>query len=562
MDDVIVILHANAIAAAQQVGAGLPDYAVYLFDPVLGDPVAAAGLRNVELFTALGGPSYHAMDNSAHAAALALETELDQMQRAQSGISIIGWQHLNLYYLSLTLQWYGALWERLGPQLQQRRVHVLINDNPADYYFDSFLPSLLLVGYLQKHGIAFNAYCYGARGAPVYAVPDLAGYTSDEGPNCLLTHLPTCLYDIDYFCDEMRAAGKRLINFEAKHWNLPIEASRQIGLIDVEKALVGLTPTMQVQLNVITEAARERLGQLLRPHIGLPIYCARQVDHIVQLYRSQLVTYFELQRFFRDAVPEKLLLSDHDTGFHGPLIGFAEQRSLPVILLPHSKVSSDIDFSYHNILILTHPMQGRPIHNTDRRSVSHLSISFPEHFTCASGVGNGLRTVSLMLNALSLNGIPYAPSDIYLDGIKRIVTWCRANDVNIKIRCKPSYSIFRLLSAVVGAEIQTLMRSMNETLDVHATDCDSCLMYDIPTTGAMYFLRNSIPILNPVVTVPTTAFMAIVHSDVIATESVDATLLRMERFKSDPSTLYAFRTAQFEAYRAQFQRARALRTYL
>jgi hypothetical protein len=68
-------------------------------------------------------------------------------------------------------------------------------------------------------------------------VPDLYG-TAPYGPaGCLLTHLPTCFYDSDYFSREMRAAGYPLINLEARYWNVPITAERQVALTDVESIL-------------------------------------------------------------------------------------------------------------------------------------------------------------------------------------------------------------------------------------------------------------------------------------------------------------------------------------
>jgi hypothetical protein len=562
MKDIVVILDVDGIPAAQELCANLADYEIYLFDPQLGDAVAGARLRNVQLFTALGGPSYDSMDHHAHAAILAWETELDGAQSEQAGISIVGWQHLNLYYQWMALQWYSGLWERMGPRFEQRRVHVLINDNPAEYYFPSFLPALLLACYLKGRGIRFTAYDYGAKGSLACRVPDLYG-TAPYGPaGCLLTHLPTCFYDSDYFSREMRAAGYPLINLEARYWNVPITAERQVALTDVESILERSEPALRERIEAFTRALTDRMIALLTPHIALPNYCVRQARHVAGLYRSQLVTYFELQRYFQASAPAKLLLSEHDTGFHGPLITFAEQRSLPVILLPHSKAVGDVEFNYGNILVLTHPMQGQPIHNAHRGPVLNLPISYPERFTGTSAVSEGVRVISLMLNSLSLNGIPYAPIEAYLDGIKRIAHWCRTHDITLKIRSRPGYPIFALLRAYTGMDSAMLVRHVEESLDDHLRDCDLCLMYDMPTTGAMYCLRNSIPILNPVVSSPTTPFLAIVHPDVIATESLDATMQRLEGFRSDPLTLSSFRAGQFHAYVTLFQRARPLRSYV
>jgi hypothetical protein len=563
MRETVVILHADAIAGAQQVCAGLQDYDIYLFDPGLGDAVAASGLRNVELVTGLGGPSFHAMDREAEEAAFALEAELDLVQReCGTGLSIFGWQHRSLYCLLLTLRWYTSLWERQGPRLQQRSVHLLVNDNPAEYHSNSFLPALPLISYLQDSGIAFKIHTYGAVGAPDYPVPNFADDIADLGPDYLLTHLAACHEDIGYFGAEIEAAGKPAINLESKHGNVALPGCLTVGLTDIQNVVAELEPELQDQLDQFAWMLHEAVEQLLTPYIKLPSYRSRQVDQIVHQYRAQLVAYFELQRVFEESAPSKLLLSACDTGFHGPLISFAEERSLPVILLPTGKVGADIEFTYGSILVLTHPIQGRVIYNPNRRAVRTLPIGYAEHFSGTSAPGRGLRTVSLLLNAVSLNGIPVTQTETYLDGIRRIVAWCNSADVALKIRCKPGSSIVRLLNASLGIDAGMLMRNLEATIAEHSHDCDLCLMYDLASTDCLHFLNNSIPTLNPVVTEHTPAQFASCHAGVVPAENLDAVLQRLDGFKSDALTLYVFRDAQFFAYLGLYQAAHPLRIYL
>ncbi|HMD73053.1 MAG TPA: hypothetical protein VKG05_04265 [Steroidobacteraceae bacterium] len=563
MRETVLILHADSIAGAQQICAGLQDYDIYLFDPALGDAVAASGLRNVELVTGLGGPPYHFIDRDAHEAAFALEAELDLAQReCETGISIFGWQHLSLYYLLLTLRWYSGLWERHGSRLQQRRIHLLINDNAAEFQANSFLPALPLISYLQESGIAFKTYEYGAKGTPEYPVPDLSGDVPDGESEYILTHLSACFDDVSYLGDEISAAGKPVINLESKEWNVVLPGSQQVGLTDAQNVVAELPAELQDQLDQFAWMLHEAVEQLLSPYIKLPAYRSRQVDQIVHQYRAQLVAYFELQRVFDESVPSKLLLSACDTGFHGPLISFAEERSLPVILLPTGKVGSDIEFTYGSILVLTHPIQGRVIYNPNRRAVRMLPIGYAERFSGTSAPGQGLRTISLLLNAVSLDGIPVAPTEAYIEGIRRIVAWCNSADVALKIRCKPGSSIVRLLNASLGIDAEMLVRNLEATIAEHSRDCDLCLMYDLASTDCLHFLNNSIPTLNPVVTEHTPAQFASCHAGVVPAENLDAVLQRLDSFKSDALTLYVFRDAQFFAYLGLYQAAHPLRIYL
>jgi hypothetical protein len=134
--------------------------------------------------------------------------------------------------------------------------------------------------------------------------------------------------------------------------------------------------------------------------------------------------------------------------------------------------------------------------------------------------------------------------------------------VSVKTRCKPGFPIFGLLTSLLGFDVAALTRWMEEPLEQHARDCDLCLMYEAPTTGAIVFLRNSIPILNPIVSEMSKQWVAMLHADVVVAESVDATLRRLEQYKADPLTLDEFRLKQFRAYISRYRGARPLRSFL
>jgi hypothetical protein len=572
MKDVVVILNAQEISVVQQFCATLPEYEVFLFDVVLSDPAIAAKLHNVQVVTEIAAPSHVSIDREAHSSARALEEALDVAQRGRSGVSILSWQHLNFFCMFIALRWYTALWQSVGTRLAGRRVHVPVNQCPTDYYFDSFVPAMALLEYLQVQHIDCVAYEYGAAGVPLDSVPDLTGDARGDQPpgdeplgghpEWLLTHLPTCIYDHAYFGQEMRASKKRIINLQARRWDVPVEADQTIGLVPMTQLLSSLPSAIQERIAAACGALSENLERLLLPHFGSPVYRARQIESFVNLYRGQFATYFGLETSFHTDLPAKLVLSEHDTGFHGPLVSFAASRSLSVILLPHSKIMGDVEFGYRNIVALTHPMQGTSIHDRNDRPVTSHTLAYPESFCGTSEIGNGLRTISLMLNSPTLNGVHFTPPDAYLEGIKRIVAWCRAQDVQLKIRCKPGFPLFGLLRAYVGADPAVLARNVSESMDEHVQGCDLCLMYDMPTSGSLFFLRRSLPILNPIVAELTKHQRSLVRADLIVPESVEATLCRLDGFRADPLTLYAFRAAQYHAYVTGFARARPLRCYL
>ncbi|MGZ5599461.1 MAG: hypothetical protein ACXWFX_02600 [Methylobacter sp.] len=563
MKDAIVIINAGDIPAAEQTAKDLFSYTVYVFDPVLVDRVTSSSLQNIELISWDDCPLYHELDAAAHATAFELEAQLDLAVRSiVPDVSIASWQHLNLYYLFITLKWYSGLWEKLGEKLADSKVHVFICDTPATYYFNSFIPSLLLLCYLKGHDIEFSGYTYGELPDDTDLIPDLSGINSTNHQEQILIHFPTCMYDANYFYQEARATGKTLINIQAKHFDIPIPTHKTLPLVHAKEILASFPQSIREKISAFSEQLTTTLDSFLAPYIVIPNYRARQIQHISQLYCAQLITYFQLNSHFEHSKPSKILLSDHDAGFHGPIVSFAQKHSLPVLLLPHSKTSGDIEFRYRNIIALTHPMQAQEILDPNANRVLNLLIAYPETFVSSSEFTGNIRRISILLNAMSLNGIYFRRYETYFDGIRQIIDWCKKNNVEYKVRCKPSYSLIALLAEKVGIDAGELVQNITESMEEHVKDCGLCILYDTPTSGALYFLKNSIPILNPVVGSLTRAEMAIVNPDVILPESIETTLQRLNGFKADPVKLFTFRNMQFKNYIQQFQATRPLRIYL
>lgn len=563
MKNAIVIINEGDIPPAVLVVKDLPSYSVYIFDPVLVDKVAASGLQNIELISWNNCPLFDEQDADARAAAFSLEAGLDLAVRdIVPEVSIAAWQHLNLYYIFLTLKWYSGLWDELGTRLAGAKMYIFICDNPATYYFNSFIPSVLLLWYLKSHDIEFSGYTYGATADVSSLVPDLSGMDADSGIEQILTHLPTCWYDVNYFHQEIRASGKQIINIEAKHFNIPVPTQKTLSLVNANDVFHSLPELLRDTINAFSQRVVETLDRCLATYLVVGSYRERQVQHLGMLYRCQLLTYYQLNQHFEHSKPSKILLSDHDTGFHGPIVSFARKHFLPILMLPHSKSSTDIEFKYSNIMAMTHPIQGREIFDPHGKSVFNAHLLYPETFTSSNFISVGIKTISLLLNAYSLNGIYFTRWSTYMEGIRRILAWSEKNGIELKIRCKPSYSILSLLAKEFGLDTAILYKNMTESMDQHVTSCDLCLMYDSPTTGELFFLKNSVPILNPIDRPLTPNELAIGNSLIIPQESISANLRRLDEFKSDPVSFADFRNKQFRNYIQLFQNARPLRSYL
>jgi len=353
------------------------------------------------------------------------------------------------------------------------------------------------------------------------------------------------------------------VNLRANIWDVPVTTGVQVPVIHAESALARLPVETREMVDEFVATLVGPLDRFLTSVIPAANYRARQVSTFCGIYRAQLIMLLSLEQNFGANRPGKLLISEHDAGFfHGPLMAFAARHGIPAILVPHSKVMMNLEFDHDDMTALTHPMQGIPIRNAKGSLVPIGWIDYPAKSMEIPRRANGLRVVALLLNALTINGVPIAPTDIYLEGIKRILNWCKTAAVSVRIRFKPGNSMQGLFIDFCGADCGFEITDPRASLESYARDCDLCLMYEAPTTAVSFFLQNGIAVLNPQVVPQSPAQQAIVHTDLVPSESVAATLCRLEGFKADALALDEFRATQSRLYLAKRAKARPLRSYL
>jgi hypothetical protein len=119
-----------------------------------------------------------------------------------------------------------------------------------------------------------------------------------------------------------------------------------------------------------------------------------------------------------------------------------------------------------------------------------------------------------------------------------------------------------LLEEATGIPRASLEASIGGSLSAFAAQVDLCLMYDAPTNADLEFLRNGIPILNPIVSPLSRAEAATANARVVPRDSVEAILDMVEGFVTDPVALQRFRMRQFAEFAALHADARALRELL
>jgi hypothetical protein len=564
MEDVLFIIDEGDIPTAEKLAARLEgNYRVYVFDPILLDTVIDSELVNVELLAWEGALDYPTIVREAHARAHEFEASLeDAAAKAGCPVPIRAWQHLNLYYFFLTYAWYSGMWADILPRFKHVRSHIFLCNNPSIFYWPAFLPSLLLLQYLRTFDIEFTAYPYGDRADESDAIPYLCDPQRPEDECDVLAHLPTCFYDMAYFDGEMQASGLKITHLVSKYWDVPFAASSQIKMIRTNVHHPILPRELWQNALDFGDAMYDLLYAQLTPYIATESFRASQARYFANTYRSQFLTFHMLDSYYGPRLPKKLLLSDHDSGFHGPLMRFAEKYALPVVVVPHSKTSEDTEFDYRQTTFCTHPIQGAPIRDANGRELLGCRLSYPAPLAGPVMLATPLRRIGLLLNGFSLNGIYCTEWPAYLDGIVRVAQWCRANGIELTVRCRQGQTLYKLLEEAAGIPRASLEASIKGSLGEFAAQVDLCLMYDAPTNADLEFLRNGIPILNPIVSPLSRAEAATADARVVPRGSVEAILDMVESFATDPVALQRFRTRQFADFAALYRDARALREML
>ncbi len=563
MENIVVIFYSNDIPAALEISKKLDNYRTYVFDPTLYDKVIAHKFSNIRLITFDNCLDYPELVRWSHTAVFDIERALDAEARVfLQDISIYSWQHHNLLFLLYSCRWFTDFWNKEMFDTEGAKLHLVMYDNPSESVFPSFIPSLLLMQKLRTENIVFSAYTYGKKSEDSDLIPNLCGSFGTQHSDSILVHIPTCLYDHAYIDEELSASEKYIINMQSKNWDIRINASETVGLMNIKDIDDEFKNKYMQVIDDFSNCIANKLENILEAFIVSPAYRTRQCEFITNSFKSQLVTYYLLQEHFKYNKPSKILLSEHDTGFHGPIISFASQNNIPVLLVPHSKSISMTEYHYNNMVAFTHPIQNEAVFNGDGKRVPTFKLAYPERFVSSSVFPKPIKIIGLLLNGFALNGVYSVQYRLYMDGIIKICQWCKLNNIELRVRCRPGLSMLASISAETGLNINSLSNDLNMTLIDFANSIDLCLMYDTPTSAALDFLSNSVPILNPTPRDISCFETPRIDNRIIPSGSVNAIIHTLETFVSDTMNLHFFRNKQFKEYLDSFDGSYPLRYFL
>lgn len=558
----LILLHAADIPAALTLATQHADLVVLVFDPGLVDRAVAAGLPRVHCMQWDDAPPHLERADEATRLSRTLGDTLDALvEPVWPGLALGSWQQLSLFYLHSSLLWYSGLAASVCHRLPEGRVHIPFTDNPQTYYFPSFVPALLLLQQLQREGRVYQAFTHGSKPLPTQPVPALHGVRTPGGRPYLLTHLPTCFYDAEHINRELAHSGHTVVDLTARYWHVPIGTAPSVPTAEADAMFDTLPADQQARITDVLQRLQAPLDAHLARWLQAAGFRARQLAQLLAAYRAQLVTLCLLQQHFARQAPLRLLVSDHDTDFHGPLSAYARAQQVPMLVLPHSKTSTDLDFVARDATVLCHAIQGDPVYDVRGHRPLQATLALPAQLNLSAAVGP-VRRVGLLLNGISLNGIPNVEFADYRTGLLRIVAWCRDQGLELVLRSRAARTLFRPVLERSGLSGPQLAASVEGTMAEFAESCDLCLMYDAPTSGAVEFLNRGVPLLNPVVSTQSKRETASMHTRIVPRTGVEVALRQAATLVADPAELQCFRMQQLQAYLAHLAQARALREFL
>jgi hypothetical protein len=564
MKNAIIVFGTPEIPTALALYSQIDDAEIWVFDPHLLDNLSAAGeinCRYVHCDLGIDIQSYH---KTFEIQALSIQKRIE-LEFEQSVPEAVGchWQYHNIFYQLLTINSHILLCDKLLQLPHDVKFHILINDVPLKYYLPSFWPAILLLERLNSLHIPFTAYSYNRRDDSPEYIPTGDNFSSSSGPYQAFTYLPTSYSDYLFFEEEINAAGAKVLNFPSMNWNIPFQTFLTVGFCPVDEVFATLPLALQEAISKTTASVSIILAQLFLTYVRTEEYVIRQANYLAKQYEAQMIFYVSLDREFSSSPPKKLIMSNHEAGFQGPLTSFARKYNVPVVLLPHSKIFNfPVTSSYANTIALTHPLQGGAIVNLYGKSIDTHLISFPERQSNLTRPVASLKKVGIILNKFSCDGYTAIDSVGYAQGLKKLLSWCESYGIHCKPRLRPGHTSIIWSAAEIGFDASELAMNAQGSISDFAQDCEMCLMYDCPTSGAIELLGMAMPTINTVFRPLCSSESSITSSKIIPRESVEETLKRLDFYRLNPNELFMFRNRQFALYTASFGDSRPLRMFL
>ena len=289
-----------------------------------------------------------------------VEDEINlKINKSKFKIESIGWNFRNYSYLFQTLIWYRNLFKGVSDFFIKNKIIFFIPNKNPSFYLTSFLPSLILYEHCIKDGIKFEILSYDMQ-EPVFFTPD----KNQELPSFdILTYIPTLFYDQHIVDEAIKRLNLTPLLLDSPLWNVDLHGYKNIKLRRIAEDEISTSEIFKS----ISDTHLEVLAPYISAYIENKDYIKKICLNYSKNYYSQFLTFDYIKNIFETRKFKFILSTEHDAGFHGPLITAAKEFNMPVVMIPHSKVMPKNEFNHKKIFRVAHAIQ-----NPKSKSLNHF----------------------------------------------------------------------------------------------------------------------------------------------------------------------------------------------
>jgi hypothetical protein len=563
MPRTVIALHSSDVDATLQLQAEDASTEVWLFDPSLYGRFKARSVRNLRLLTHADCLDIHDCMADTHERVCQIQSKLKALFDLHlPGAEAELWQYTNLFQQLTYLYTYARHWDKLLQTHALGQAVVLIHNTSGFFSTPSYWPALLLIERLQRQGIAFSAYSYGQGDYAIQLPAELTVDVQLPLPNAIV-HLPTCFYDGPMLGAEIARVFPQSINLQTGIWDVDLPGVRNAQRVPAESILSLLPEMQQNMIEVLVEKIRQLFVDEFSAFTVSQEHVLRQAKQLASLYRAQLVLFLRLMVQREGAPPEKIILSNHCAGIHGPLLSFGRLKGIAILMLPHSKFFNwPVATRGEGLTACTHPLQGIDIRDVDGMDVDSVYLSFAENHECQQRDYAKPWVVGIVLNEVGGRDSLYIPTERYLQGLRQLTGWLEENGLPYSIRARPGCTCVEWICEQTGIDPRCFQMAPGSTIAEYAKGCDLCLMYDIPTSGAIDLLKSAVPVVSVITRALHSIEAGIASTEVIPRETVEKSIARLAHYLAQPQALQEFRRIQFANYMRLYAKAQPLSVLL
>jgi len=494
--DALLILQRSDIAHHAKAGRAMADLPLIFLDPGLVDEAVKAGLDPARF-------SYRPLPVDPHGKSRAAQEaewragRIDQLLSAERealfGPGLYqGWDHgpMRQFFVRALVSLH--LGEAAARHLPEAVIGLYRPNKPQLFYFDSFLSTDLFTQGRPRWRMGGD-YDQVANWEPNHAAmvidADLLATAVQKGDAEALTHIPTCYQLYGHYAAEITRRFTRSIDIPSVLWDVPVRRGHTLH------RRIDSLPREQVSETALRY--RERARQVFETELAtLPLSrdaVRTQSAMLAERCFMQALNHEALLKGLQGSQPH-LVVTDHDTGLNGPLYSVAARLDMPITVLPHAS---------YPVFALPHARGVTAIerdgYQTPVRTILGEQVKV-RPILAGPGLPNRpraqLRTVCLLLNTLSGQGVAYIDFTGMVRFHEALAALCQAQGMRLLVRLKPNGAAPLIASSGFQVSADTLQAVLSVPIQELAEYSDLCVSYGEPTSASIEFLATGCHVLH------------------------------------------------------------------